>query len=76
MSELNRYDVRFIPPRPWTAEEERRVAENGWSRWRPDWGDDEIFLNDIRAASESQARAKVMGAFRLVPHDIVISAQH
>ena len=47
---------------------------NGWSRWRPDWGDGEIFLNGIRAASDREARVMAMGAFRLAPHDIVIAA--
>jgi hypothetical protein len=74
MSELSTYTVRFVPPRPWTAEDERRVQGNGWSRWRPDWGDGEIFLNGIRAASDREARVMAMGAFRLAPHDIVIAA--
>jgi hypothetical protein len=72
---IRRYNVRFVPPRPWTADDDRKVVANGWRRWRPEWGDDEIFLNDVRATSELQARAAVMGAFRLVPHDIVISAE-
>jgi len=74
MSELSTYAVRFVPARPWTADDEQRVHENRWTRWRPDWGDAEIFLNDICAASDREARVKVMGAFRLAPHDIVISA--
>jgi hypothetical protein len=74
MQDLSTYTVRFVPPRPWTAEDERRVQENGWSRWRPDWGDGEIFLNGIRGASDREARVKVMGAFRLAPQDIVIAA--
>lgn len=71
MSELSDHPVRFVPPRPWTTEDDRCVAENGWTRWRPDWGDDEIFIHGVRAASDVQARAKVAQEFRLLPHDIV-----
>jgi hypothetical protein len=70
MADLSPERVRFKPPRPWTEADDRLAAENGWTRWRPDWGDDEIFL-DVSAANERDARVKVMGAFRLAPHDVV-----